>query len=61
MKNLIYGKNPHSMNGHMLYVHVGIASIRQFQYVPTINVTEIKETDFKIYTKQVSCPSAVLF
>ena len=30
--------------------------MRQFQCVPTTNVTEIKETYFEIYTKQVSCP-----
>ena len=29
--------------------------MRQFQCVPTSYVTEIKETYFKIYTKQVSC------
>ena len=44
------------LNGHMLYVHIGIASMRQFQSVPTTYVTEIKETYFEIYTKQVSCP-----
>ena len=31
-----------------------------FQYVPTTLVTEIKETYFEIYTKQVSCPLAFL-
>ena len=35
----------------MLKVHIGIASMRQFQGVPTTYVTEIKETYFQIYTK----------
>ena len=43
----------------MLKVHIGIASMRQFQCVPTTYVTEIKETYFEIYTKQVSCPLAL--
>ena len=30
--------------------------MRQFQCVPTTYVTEIKETYFEIYTKQVACP-----
>ena len=38
----------------MLQVHIGIASMRQFQCVPTTYVTKIKETYFEIYTKQVS-------
>ena len=33
----------------MLYVHIVIASLRQFQCVPTRYVTEIKETYFEIY------------
>ena len=41
-------KNTHLLNGHMLYVHIGIASLRKFQYVPTTYVTEIKETYFEI-------------
>ena len=48
-------KYTHLLNGHMLYVHIGIASMRQFQCVPATYVTEIKETYFEIYTKQVSC------
>ena len=35
--------------------------MRQFQCVQTTYVTEIKETYFEIYTKQVSCPLAFLF
>ena len=31
----------------------------QFQCVQTTYVTEIKETFFEIYTKQVSCPLAL--
>ena len=42
-------------------MHIGIASVRQFQCVPTIDVTKIKETYFEIYTKQVSCALAFLF
>ena len=44
-------QNTHLLKGHMLQVHIGIASMRQFQYVPTTYVTGIKETFFKIYTK----------
>ena len=43
-------KNVHLMNEHMLFVHIGIAIMRQFQCVPTTYVTEIKETYFEIYT-----------
>ena len=56
MKLSFMVKNAHLLNGHMLYVHIGIASMRQFQYVPTTHITEIKETYFEIYTKQVPCP-----
>ena len=28
-------KNTHLLNGHMLLVHIGIASLRQLQCVPT--------------------------
>ena len=45
----------------MLHVHIGIASMRQFQCVPTTYVTEIKETYFEIYTKQISYPLDFLF
>ena len=47
VKTLFYGENTNLLNG----VHIGIAS----------HVTEIKETYFEIYTKQVSCPLAFLF
>ena len=33
-----------------------VASMRQFQCVPTTDVTEIKETYFEIYIYQESCP-----
>ena len=33
MKNLCYGKNTHLLNGHMLYVHIGIAPGRVAQSV----------------------------
>ena len=36
----------------MLLVHIVIASMKQFQCVPTTYVTEIKETYFEIYTKK---------
>ena len=52
-------KNTHLLNGHMLKVHIGIVSVRQFQCVPTTYVTEIKEIYFEIYTKQESCPLAL--
>ena len=42
-------------------MHIGIASMRQFQCVPTTYVTEIKETYFEIYTKQATCQSAFSF
>ena len=48
-------KNTHLLNGHMLKLHIGIATMRQLQCVPTTYVTEIKEEYFEIYTKQVSC------
>ena len=35
----------------MLYVHIGIASMRQFRCVPTTYLTEMKETYFEIFTK----------
>ena len=54
VKNLFYGENTYLLNGHMLKVHIGIASM-------TTYVTEIKETYFEKYTKQVPCPLAFLF
>ena len=38
-----------------------VEGMRQFQCIPKTYVNEIKETDFEIYTKQVSCPLAFLF
>ena len=40
-------------------MHIGIASMRQFQCVPTTYVHKIKETYFEIYTEQVLCPLAL--
>ena len=65
MKTLFYGEK-HSfiewtyvVGAHWnCLIDIGIASMRQFQWVPTTCVTEIKETYFEIYTKQVSCPLA---
>ena len=37
----------------------GIASMRQFQCVPTTYVTEIKETYFEIYIYRESFPLAL--
>ena len=54
-------KNTHLLNGHMLKVYIGIASMRQSQCVPTTYKSEIKEAYFEIYTKQASCPLAFLF
>ena len=54
-------KHTHLLNGHMLYVHIGIASMRQFQCVPTTYVTEFKEKYLEIYTKQEPCQLAFLF
>ena len=42
-------------------MHIEIGSMRQFQYVPTTYVTEIKQTYFEIYTQQESFPLAFLF
>ena len=42
----------------MLYVHIGIASMRQFRYVPTIYITENKESLFK-FTLKASIMSIV--
>ena len=42
---------------HMLYEHIGIASLRQFQCIPTTYVTENKEEKYlEIYIFQLSCP-----
>ena len=46
-------KNTHLLNGHMLYMHIGIASMRLLQCVPTTYVTEIKEAYFEIYKYHV--------
>ena len=75
-------KNTHLLNGHVLKVHIGIAStllkLRKpilkntlhvnkkyvhlsIKCAPTTYVTEIKETYFEIFTKQVPCPLAFLF
>ena len=58
--NLFFKKslwwNNYLLKRHMLYVHIGIASMRQFQYVPTTYVTKNKENYFEIYTYQVLCP-----
>ena len=43
----------------MLQVHIGIASMRQYQSVPTTYVTEIMETFFEKYIYQESCPFAL--
>ena len=61
MKNQFMVKNTHLLNGHMLLMHIGIASMRQFQCVSTTYVTEMEETYFEICTKQVSCPLDFLF
>ena len=47
-----------ALKRHMLYVHFGIASMRQFQREPTTYYfTENKEDNYlEIYIFQVSCP-----
>ena len=47
----LMGKNTHLLKGH-LRMHIKIASIRQFQCVPTTYIIEIKETYFEIYIKK---------
>ena len=49
-------KNTHLLNGHMLQVHIGYASMRGNSnvYQQHNYVTEIKKTYFEIYTKEVS-------
>ena len=42
VKKVIMVKNTHLLNEHMSYVHIGIASMRQFQCVPTTYLTENK-------------------
>ena len=37
-------------------MHIGIASLRQFQCVPTTSVTEIEEAFFEIYSKTSIVP-----
>ena len=49
-------KYTHLLNGHMFYVHIGIASMRQCLCVPTTYVTGNKETCLEIYTYKESCP-----
>ena len=52
-------KNTHLLNVHILYVHIGTASMRQFQCVLTTHVTQIKETYFEMYIYQESCSLAL--
>ena len=50
VKNLLIEKTE-------LYAHIGIASMRQFQCIPSPYVTENKEENYlEIYLDQVSCP-----
>ena len=39
---------------HVLYVHIGFPSKRQFQYVPATLVIENKENYFEVYTCQIA-------
>ena len=52
-------KNTHLLNGHMLLVHIGIASMRQFKCVPIAYVIKIKDIYFEKYTYHESCPLAL--
>ena len=49
-------KNINLLIGHALYVHIDIASMRQYQCVPTTYVTENKENYFEIFIYQESRP-----
>ena len=40
----------------VVYVHIGIASVRHFQYVQITYVTKIKKSYFEIYIYQEPCP-----
>ena len=52
-----YGKNPVIEKTYVVGTHVGIASLKQFQCVPTTFVTEKKEENYlEMYIVQVSCP-----
>ena len=44
-----------------MLVQIGIASVSQFQCVPTTYVAEIKETYFEIYIYQELCLLALPF
>ena len=50
-------KNSFIEKTYVVKVHIGIATFRQFQRVPTTYVTENKEENYlEIYIFQVSCP-----
>ena len=61
MKTLLYSEKHSVIEWTYVVGALGIASMRQFECVPTAYVTEVKETYFDIFTKQVSCPLAFLF
>ena len=58
MKTLLYGEKHSFIEWTYVVGDIGIASMiasmKQFQWVPTTHVTEIKETNFEICTKQVA-------
>ena len=49
-------KNSFIENTYVVGIHFGIASMRQFKYVPTTYVTENKETSLKLHLNPVPCP-----
>ena len=62
MKNLFYSEKysfiewTYAVGAHWNCLYEAIPMFTNIKYV-----TEIKETYFEIYTKQVSCPQAFLF
>ena len=53
-KMMVKSSNP--LKRHMLSVHIGVASLRQFQFVETtILLGKNKETHFEIYTSLLQC------
>ena len=57
VNNLFYGENTHLLYGHMLYVHIGIASMRRFKHLKLPISIKIPVTIWQIvhiYMKAIS-------